>query len=108
MGLIESSLALPDESMAIDDSHESSTPSKSVSALIKPKAAVTLVTDSIQNKKIFKDSSFSVKVQSEIAKQAVSQNINLLNIIDSNRDGLVAICEDQEVNFYTGSSFSED
>lgn len=30
-------------------------------------------------------------------------DLNVLNIMDSNKDGLVAVCEDQEVVFYAGS-----
>ena len=38
----------------------------------------------------------------------MQNSINLVNIVDSNKNGLVAICEDQEVCFYAGSQFFED
>jgi hypothetical protein len=35
-------------------------------------------------------------------------SVNILQVIDSNKQGLVAVCEDQEIGFYGGSQFFED
>lgn len=71
--------------------------------LIKPKKSAILVQDLTVSKKTFKEETFKFKIQNDMAKIAVQQNSNLLDIIDSNKDGLVAICEEQEVNFYAGT-----
>ena len=36
-------------------------------------------------------------------KNVLQSNINILNVVDSNKDGLVAVCMDQEIGFYAGS-----
>jgi hypothetical protein len=41
-------------------------------------------------------------------QNALRQSINLMNTIDSNKDGLVAVCEGSEVAFFAGSQFFED
>jgi hypothetical protein len=33
--------------------------------------------------------------------------LNLLNVSDANKDGLLAVCQDQEVAFYSGSQVFE-
>ena len=33
----------------------------------------------------------------------LSMDINLYSMVDSNKDGLVAVCEDSEVSLYAGS-----
>ena len=38
----------------------------------------------------------------------LQSNINILNVVDSNKDGLVAVCLDQEIGFYGGSYFFEE
>jgi RNase P/RNase MRP subunit p29 len=41
-------------------------------------------------------------------KPALQNSVNLVNVVDSNKHGLVAICEDQEVCLYAGSQFFEE
>ena len=41
-------------------------------------------------------------------KTVLQSNINILNVVDSNKHGLVAVCMDQELGFYAGSSFFEE
>ncbi len=41
-------------------------------------------------------------------RNVLNNNLNILNIMDSNKEGLVAICEDMELSLYAGSQFFED
>lgn len=75
--------------------------------LSQPKQGQTLTQDLASVKKNIQENVFKFRLQDQ-SKSAVQQNMNLLDTIDSNRDGLVAICEEQEVNFYAGSQFFED
>lgn len=45
----------------------------------------------------------------EATKQACNYDLNLLNVVDSNKDGLVAVCEKEtEIGLYASSQFFEE
>jgi len=60
-------------------------------------------------KKHFKEETFKNKIFEDRECRLVShQNLNLLNQMDSNSEGLVAIAEGQSLVFYSASQFFED
>lgn len=68
-----------------------------------------MTSDISQAKKSFNSGSFTTKVHNDnLLKNVLQGNINILNVVDSNKDGLVAVCMDQEIGFYAGSQFFEE
>ena len=54
-------------------------------------------------KKTFKENTFPYVLR-DSSKTAANYDLNLLSIIDSNKDGLVAICEKEtDIAFYASS-----
>ena len=75
-----------------------------ISSILAAKEKVALTSDVSQNKKNFNSGSFTSRVHSDNQlKNILQSNINILNVVDSNKDGLVAVCMDQELGFYAGS-----
>lgn len=87
---INSQIVDADEEMSVFSSPKKKENSKSFSS---SKANVTLVSDLTSLKKSFKEGTYNFKLN-EIAKKVSQYDLNLVSIIDSNKDGLVAICED--------------
>jgi hypothetical protein len=75
-----------------------------ISSILLAKEKVALTSDISQPKKSFNSGSFTTKVHNDNQiKNLLQSNINILNVVDSNKDGLVAVCMDQEIGFYGGS-----
>jgi hypothetical protein len=75
-----------------------------ISSILSLKEKIALTSDISQAKKSFNSGSFTTKVHNDNqVKNVLQSNINILNVVDSNKDGLVAVCMDLEIGFYGGS-----
>ncbi|CDW77116.1 e3 ubiquitin-protein ligase ubr4 [Stylonychia lemnae] len=76
--------------------------------LVQTKSSTKVIQDMCTNKKSHKDNTFNIKL-TETSKQTINIDLNLLHVVDSNQDGLVAICEkESELAFYPSSQFFEE